>query len=107
MQALVRAQDAGLSLGAGSGWGVWVRGMGTGSGYGVWVWGLDVGFRCGSGYRCESGCRVWVSQRSGLMWFCFGSAEKTDGTAVDIFSFGMCALEVRSRIYPAWFIGQE
>jgi len=26
----------------------------------------------------------------------FGSAEKADGTAVDIFSFGMCALEVRS-----------
>lgn len=27
-----------------------------------------------------------------------GFAEKADGTAVDIFSFGMCALEVRSRM---------
>ncbi|NXD17581.1 NRBP2 protein, partial [Nothocercus nigrocapillus] len=29
-----------------------------------------------------------------LTWCCLGLAEKADGTAVDIFSFGMCALEM-------------
>ncbi|NXN23539.1 NRBP2 protein, partial [Nycticryphes semicollaris] len=35
-----------------------------------------------------------VAHSSVLMWLWFGSAEKADGTAVDIFSFGMCALEM-------------
>ncbi|NWZ59758.1 NRBP2 protein, partial [Haliaeetus albicilla] len=35
-----------------------------------------------------------VACTSGLMWFWLGFAEKADGTAVDIFSFGMCALEM-------------
>lgn len=39
-----------------------------------------------------------VACTSGLMWFWLGFAEKADGTAVDIFSFGMCALEVRSSM---------
>lgn len=42
--------------------------------------------------------REWVmASASGVMCFWLGFAEKADGTAVDIFSFGMCALEVRSR----------
>ncbi|NXK46587.1 NRBP2 protein, partial [Chauna torquata] len=37
----------------------------------------------------------WVmASASGLMCFWLGFAEKADGTAVDIFSFGMCALEM-------------
>lgn len=50
------------------------------------------------GQRCLQGAvpRV-VAHTSGLMWFWFAFAEKADGTAVDIFSFGMCALEVQSR----------
>ncbi|NXL67584.1 NRBP2 protein, partial [Chordeiles acutipennis] len=35
-----------------------------------------------------------VAGTSVLMWFWLGFAEKADGTAVDIFSFGMCALEM-------------
>ncbi|NWI32202.1 NRBP2 protein, partial [Sula dactylatra] len=35
-----------------------------------------------------------VACTPGLMWFWLGFAEKADGTAVDIFSFGMCALEM-------------
>ncbi|NXI93078.1 NRBP2 protein, partial [Psophia crepitans] len=42
---------------------------------------------------CSQSERV-VACTSGLMWFWLGFAEKTDGTAVDIFSFGMCALEM-------------
>ncbi|NWU68684.1 NRBP2 protein, partial [Pterocles burchelli] len=39
--------------------------------------------------------KSWVvACPSGLMWFWVGFAEKADGTAVDIFSFGMCALEM-------------
>ncbi|NXE83926.1 NRBP2 protein, partial [Cochlearius cochlearius] len=35
-----------------------------------------------------------VACTSGLTWVWLGFAEKADGTAVDIFSFGMCALEM-------------
>ncbi|NXV52776.1 NRBP2 protein, partial [Uria aalge] len=42
---------------------------------------------------CSGGERV-VASSSVLMWFWLGFAEKADGTAVDIFSFGMCALEM-------------
>ncbi|NXW10379.1 NRBP2 protein, partial [Fregetta grallaria] len=35
-----------------------------------------------------------VACASGLMWCWLGFVEKADGTAVDIFSFGMCALEM-------------
>ncbi|NXV22655.1 NRBP2 protein, partial [Cepphus grylle] len=42
---------------------------------------------------CSGGERV-VASSSALMWFWLGFAEKADGTAVDIFSFGMCALEM-------------
>ncbi|NXP81176.1 NRBP2 protein, partial [Ramphastos sulfuratus] len=40
--------------------------------------------------------KAWqMPPRSGeLRWSWLGFAEKTDGTAVDIFSFGMCALEM-------------
>ncbi|NXN73180.1 NRBP2 protein, partial [Himantopus himantopus] len=42
---------------------------------------------------CSPGERV-VTRTSGLMWVWLAFAEKADGTAVDIFSFGMCALEM-------------
>ncbi|NXC14135.1 NRBP2 protein, partial [Corythaeola cristata] len=51
-------------------------------------------------HRDESGCRGLFPERAvvgctpALMRFCLGFAEKADGTAVDIFSFGMCALEM-------------
>ncbi|NXJ71274.1 NRBP2 protein, partial [Rostratula benghalensis] len=53
-------------------------------GRGVWAEG-SVGMRQGE---------LVVAHSSVLMWLWFGSAEKADGTAVDIFSFGMCALEM-------------
>ncbi|NXS64968.1 NRBP2 protein, partial [Pandion haliaetus] len=57
------------------------------------VWGeVSVGMRQGAG-GCAQSERV-VACTSGLMWFWRGFAEKADGTAVDIFSFGMCALEM-------------
>ncbi|NXO51735.1 NRBP2 protein, partial [Aramus guarauna] len=49
------------------------------------------------GTRSQRGCsqsECVVACTSGLMWFWLGFAEKADGTAVDIFSFGMCALEM-------------
>ncbi|NXE30135.1 NRBP2 protein, partial [Ardeotis kori] len=42
---------------------------------------------------CSQGGRV-VAGSSALTWFWLGFPEKADGTAVDIFSFGMCALEM-------------
>ncbi|NXF55615.1 NRBP2 protein, partial [Oceanites oceanicus] len=42
---------------------------------------------------CSQGGWV-VACTSGLMWCWLGFVEKADGTAVDIFSFGMCALEM-------------
>ncbi|NXU21935.1 NRBP2 protein, partial [Thalassarche chlororhynchos] len=66
-------------------------GVGRGEGRGVRVE-ASVEMRQGAG-----GCsqREWVvACTSGLMWFWLGFAEKADGTAVDIFSFGMCALEM-------------
>ncbi|NXE57085.1 NRBP2 protein, partial [Casuarius casuarius] len=54
----------------------------------------------GRGLRACRGCKrtppVWtaVAWSSALMRFWLGFAEKADGTAVDIFSFGMCALEM-------------
>ncbi|NXT89866.1 NRBP2 protein, partial [Anhinga rufa] len=70
------------------------RGMGRGkSGVGRGVWAeASVGMRQGAG-GCSQSERV-VACTSGLMWFWLGLAEKADGTAVDIFSFGMCALEM-------------
>ncbi|KAF1497905.1 Nuclear receptor-binding protein 2, partial [Eudyptula minor novaehollandiae] len=52
----------------------------------------SVGMRQGAG-DCSQSERV-VACASGLIWFWLGFAEKADGTAVDIFSFGMCALEM-------------
>lgn len=45
----------------------------------------------------HSQCEWVMASASGMTCFWLGFAEKADGTAVDIFSFGMCALEVRSR----------
>lgn len=70
------------------------RGVGRGEGRGV-RGEASVGLRQGAG-GCSQSERV-VACTSALMWFWLGFAEKADGTAVDIFSFGMCALEVRSR----------
>ncbi|KAF1668853.1 Nuclear receptor-binding protein 2, partial [Aptenodytes patagonicus] len=52
----------------------------------------SVGMRQGAG-DCSQSERV-VACASGLISFWLGFAEKADGTAVDIFSFGMCALEM-------------
>ncbi|NXS48106.1 NRBP2 protein, partial [Balaeniceps rex] len=52
----------------------------------------SVGMRQDAGGCSQS---EWVvGCTPGLMWFWLGFAEKADGTAVDIFSFGMCALEM-------------
>ncbi|NXY79175.1 NRBP2 protein, partial [Glareola pratincola] len=67
-------------------------------GMGAWAGG-SVGTRRGAG-GCSWGEWV-VACSSVLTWFCLGFAEKADGTAVDIFSFGMCALEVGSRTSAA------
>ncbi|NWH16829.1 NRBP2 protein, partial [Grus americana] len=67
------------------------RGVGRGEGRGVQAE-ASVGMRQGAGGCSQS---EWVvACTSGLMWFWLGFAEKADGTAVDIFSFGMCALEM-------------
>ncbi|NXS90628.1 NRBP2 protein, partial [Jacana jacana] len=64
--------------------------------------GVSCGGVCGQGGpqgqgRVQRGCsqgELVVAHSSVLMWLWLGSAEKADGTAVDIFSFGMCALEM-------------
>ncbi|NXQ98683.1 NRBP2 protein, partial [Sagittarius serpentarius] len=66
-------------------------GVGRGEGRGV-RGEASVGMRQGAG-GCSQRERV-VACTSGLTWFWLGFAEKADGTAVDIFSFGMCALEM-------------
>ncbi|NXW23587.1 NRBP2 protein, partial [Circaetus pectoralis] len=65
--------------------------LGRGEGRGV-RGDVPAGMRQGAG-GCSQSERV-VACTSGLMWFWPGFAEKADGTAVDIFSFGMCALEM-------------
>ena len=64
------------------------------------VWGQGCAGRGSAGMSKVQGAvpsEGLVACTSGLMWCWLGFAEKADGTAVDIFSFGMCALEVRSR----------
>ncbi|NWQ91235.1 NRBP2 protein, partial [Burhinus bistriatus] len=75
--------SAGMSRGVGRG--------GSGMGRGVWAE-ASVGMRQGP-ESCSQTERV-VACTSGLTWFWLAFAEKADGTAVDIFSFGMCALEM-------------
>ncbi|NXK16728.1 NRBP2 protein, partial [Arenaria interpres] len=60
--------------------------MAVSTGSGCW------GMRQGVG-DCSRGEQM-MACFSGLMGLWLGSAEKADGTAVDIFSFGMCALEM-------------
>ncbi|NXW36455.1 NRBP2 protein, partial [Phaetusa simplex] len=84
--------EVGSSVPAGTAW-VSVLLEGTARMYGQGCAGRGV---C----RDEAGCRgLFLGWAGGglfsvLMWFWLGFAEKADGTAVDIFSFGMCALEM-------------
>ncbi|NXC75724.1 NRBP2 protein, partial [Anhinga anhinga] len=86
-----RVGEAGMSRGVGRGRSGVGRGERRGVRRGAWAE-ASVGMRQGAG-GCSQ-CERVVACTSGLMWFWLGFAEKADGTAVDIFSFGMCALEM-------------